>query len=796
MSKIEEVVIVNPYGITDQAGKITITSATSLRLKNCILRTGSYIFQMWIRSENEILPGNPVQININEDISSYDVTTDWSQLVIQGRIDAIYQDFIDISFPVGNFYVYAAQFEFGDKPSDWKPSVRENESMIKQTAQMISLMVESDDGKSEIILTDNMIQAITKQFVIKSPDGTRTVISGGKVSTDLVQSNDYEYTDGIYSNKGTMFGLDDTGFIRSKNFAVTEDGNAYLKGNVTASSGYIGDEIRGFQIGNKAISNGKTMLLDGSEGIYLGTDGISLGVNGKISFLPTGEGTIGGFHIGDIALYNSKPTLQSNSNGVYVGTDGISLGVGDTSLLLPNGSVKFVKGLIGGWDISSNGIYKNLTQVCNISNYNASTHNNFTGTFIGNNSYSSFNAKSTTYTSMNNGNVSGTLANNTIIQDGKIKLYESRYSSQDSVWNPEIGRYLSKVEITGKEIRISENESAGYNDSGWEDYVRINAYCGFFPNINVSNGKINLESDGIVYCSGIRCGLDELTVNSNIRAKNITCTDVTASGWAYVGQVHFNQNSSGNYISIGNYNNAWNNYYYAPGYHAFYCNGNGVAYIQSNGIKMNNYDIMFNIGHGIKYGEGEWILRPYKSGDYNVTALGNGDRRTVLYGSQVKLNSSTGTTVTSDRRLKKDFRDFDERYEKFFMNLKPQIYRMAYEKNAEEYKRTNGFVAQDVERALINADINPEELDLISHDTADKEFLDEMFNGHPPDIQKQYSLNYNNFISLNTHMIQKTRTEMSYQSGRLDMQQAIINDLQTRLWQAEKEIEQLKQAVK
>jgi len=87
-------------------------------------------------------------------------------------------------------------------------------------------------------------------------------------------------------------------------------------------------------------------------------------------------------------------------------------------------------------------------------------------------------------------------------------------------------------------------------------------------------------------------------------------------------------------------------------------------------------------------------------------------------------------------------------------------------------------------------------LDLISHDTADKEFLDEMFNGHPPDIQKQYSLNYNNFISLNTHMIQKTRTEMSYQSGRLDMQQAIINDLQTRLWQAEKEIEQLKQAVK
>ncbi|MBS4933547.1 MAG: tail fiber domain-containing protein [Clostridiales bacterium] len=274
---------------------------------------------------------------------------------------------------------------------------------------------------------------------------------------------------------------------------------------------------------------------------------------------------------------------------------------------------------------------------------------------------------------------------------------------------------------------------------------------------------------------------------------NVTCTDVIANGWAYVGQVHFKQNSSGNYISIGNYNNAWNNYYYAAGYHAFYCGGNGIAYIQSDGIRMNNFDIQFNIGHGIKYGS-EWILRPYKSGDYNVTALGNGNRRTVLYGSQVRLNGANGTTVTSDRRLKKDFSTFDERHEKFFMNLTPATYRMAYEKNSDEYKRTNGFVAQDVESALINAGLKPEELDIISYDTVDQEYLNEMFNGHPPDIRKQYSLNYNNFISLNTYMIQKNRKELNYQSGRIDMQQAIINDLQSRLWQAEKEIKELKQA--
>jgi len=44
-------------------------------------------------------------------------------------------------------------------------------------------------------------------------------------------------------------------------------------------------------------------------------------------------------------------------------------------------------------------------------------------------------------------------------------------------------------------------------------------------------------------------------------------------------------------------------------------------------------------------------------------------------------------------------------------------------------------------------------------------------------------------------MIQKTRKDLMYQAGRIDMQEAIINDLQTRLLQAEKTIKQLTQAL-
>lgn len=295
---------------------------------------------------------------------------------------------------------------------------------------------------------------------------------------------------------------------------------------------------------------------------------------------------------------------------------------------------------------------------------------------------------------------------------------------------------------------------------------------------------------GTAYSTNIRYNSISLSTNGN--------DNIFAQSNGTIGAIRYifsNDASTLNYITCQSYNDTYNNYYDAEGYHAFYCNGVGIAYINSEGITMGDYDIKFNLGNGIKYGSSEWILRPYTSGDYNVTALGNGNRRTVLYGSQVRLSSATGTTVSSDKRLKKDFADFDERYDKFYMNLKPQMYRMAYTKNSEEYKITNGFIAQDVENALKDAGINSTELDLISCETADKDFLDEMFGGNPPDVKKQYSLNYSGFIALNTYMIQKTRKEMLYQAGKIDLHETIIQDLQNRIYQLEKQIKELRQAV-
>ena len=58
---------------------------------------------------------------------------------------------------------------------------------------------------------------------------------------------------------------------------ATKDG-IQVKGRITATSGYIGTESSGFEIGSRFIRNGMSSLNDTfNNGIYIGTDGISLG---------------------------------------------------------------------------------------------------------------------------------------------------------------------------------------------------------------------------------------------------------------------------------------------------------------------------------------------------------------------------------------------------------------------------------------------------------------------------------------------------------------------------------------
>lgn len=132
--------------------------------------------------------------------------------------------------------------------------------------------------------------------------------------------------------------------------------------------------------------------------------------------------------------------------------------------------------------------------------------------------------------------------------------------------------------------------------------------------------------------------------------------------------------------------------------------------------------------------------------------------------------SSGGWKTTSDGRKKKDFRKLleDDRFERFFELLQPMEYRLI----ENDEKMHMGFVAQDVEQAMTDCDISENEFYGLEHAVFSEKdfesneewgkFLEQ--NGGANDM---YTLCYQEFIALNTAMIQKLQNRCNDFEQRL-----------------------------
>ena len=157
-----------------------------------------------------------------------------------------------------------------------------------------------------------MIEAMTNQFIVKSPDGRRTIISGGSLSTDAIQSNNYIAPTGSansgtgtypYSVAGSKFDLI-YGNIITPNFMLdSENGDAYLKGTIETGAGHIG----GFIITENSIYHNKREIssVDLDDSIHI--------ISSDPYVLDEEDYLNGGY----ASLYE-----------VYMGVDGISCGFG------------------------------------------------------------------------------------------------------------------------------------------------------------------------------------------------------------------------------------------------------------------------------------------------------------------------------------------------------------------------------------------------------------------------------------------------------------------------------------
>ena len=203
-----------------------------------------------------------------------------------------------ITWKIRNFKI-----ELGNKPTDWTPAPEDIDESIKSVSEYSKTSFEQlsnkflwlVDGKSSstsLTLTDSLVSAITKQFIIKSPDGSSTVITGGKIqansitsdmlSSSAIKSKNYmagTYVEGAgYSVLGTFLDLDN-GMIHTPSFYTDSSGNSFMTGTVHANAGWFGTDEHNWFLGTTTISNimnDSGALTDGDYSYLKATDNTAI----------------------------------------------------------------------------------------------------------------------------------------------------------------------------------------------------------------------------------------------------------------------------------------------------------------------------------------------------------------------------------------------------------------------------------------------------------------------------------------------------------------------------------------
>lgn len=204
--------------------------------------------------------------------------------------------------------------------------------------------------------------------------------------------------------------------------------------------------------------------------------------------------------------------------------------------------------------------------------------------------------------------------------------------------------------------------------------------------------------------------------------------------------------------------------------------GGGKFYLRNdyNGIEL----ITGNIGDNIQLSSARSVVM--KSGSrsaylechseasvpaFRMLAADNGDVYLGISAARWRtLYCVNAVNASSDRNLKKNIEELDERYEKLFMDLIPVRYMFKAE-GSDRYH--TGFIAQDVEDSMQKYNISDIEFAAFCKDRKTESVIDENGNevlkdkalkdGEDP---YEYSLRYGEFVSLNTHMIQKCLKEI------------------------------------
>ncbi len=226
--------------------------------------------------------------------------------------------------------------------------------------------------------------------------------------------------------------------------------------------------------------------------------------------------------------------------------------------------------------------------------------------------------------------------------------------------------------------------------------------------------------------------------------------------------------------------NAENYIYIATNNMKFYQGGVAKYTITPAGLYLDGADLIINGGF-LTIGGKQFRGWGFSSGNKYWLGISNDDKYVRMYnndvtvangvtyigspsGRYIKVYSTQAADVSSDRRKKTNILAYDEKIETFYDNLKPISYELI---NGHSGRKHYGFIAQDVEDAMGVAGLDYKDMALLQKAPMD-------VNGNEIDpttivdystderiVDYEYSLAYTEMISINTHMIQKLRQEIT-----------------------------------
>ena len=173
--------------------------------------------------------------------------------------------------------------------------------------------------------------------------------------------------------------------------------------------------------------------------------------------------------------------------------------------------------------------------------------------------------------------------------------------------------------------------------------------------------------------------------------------------------------------------------------------------LDANSISLSSMYGGFESGYGLSSGVQTRGAKMYgSSSDYYVFVSGSGVRLqasgTEFYVTPNKVYSSLAIVEgSSDRRTKNSISYDMDKYEQFFCDLKPCFFKF----NTRPDEGYNlGFIAQDVEEALLQNELGKS--DFAGLTTA-------IIKDENGEYSERYALILQQFVALNTHMIQKLK---------------------------------------